>query len=108
MPATVEVINTLPVVTSDGKNSVAVVQDNETAVVEIDRGVNITYNGDRHYTQSFVSASGLTVTHNLGKYPAVTVHDSTDEEVEVEVDHTNQNECVLSWPGTFSGRVTCN
>jgi hypothetical protein len=64
--------------------------------------------GDKHYTQAFISASGLTVTHNLGKYPAVTVHDSADEEVEVEVEHTNTNELVLSWRGTFSGRVTCN
>jgi hypothetical protein len=30
--------------------------------------------GDANYTQAFTNASTVTVNHNLGKYPAVTVY----------------------------------
>jgi hypothetical protein len=29
--------------------------------------------GDKHYTQPFTGVASVSVTHNLGKYPAVTV-----------------------------------
>jgi hypothetical protein len=64
--------------------------------------------GDKNYTQTFNVASTVTVTHNLGKYPSVTVFDSASNEIEGDVDYTNLNNLTLSFSAPFSGTVTCN
>ena len=63
---------------------------------------------DKTYTQDFTVASSVTVTHNLGKYPAVTVIDSAGDEVEGDVEHLSTNQLQVSFSGSFSGIVLCN
>ena len=62
---------------------------------------------DSHFSQSF-GGSSVTVTHNLGKYPAVTVFDSAGDEVEGDIQHLNTNSFTLSFSASFSGVVNCN
>jgi hypothetical protein len=64
--------------------------------------------GDKNFVQNFSSATSVTVTHNLGKYPAVTVVDSANDEVEGEVEHISVNELVVTFSAPFSGKVVCN
>lgn len=64
--------------------------------------------GDKTFTQSFTAASVVPVTHNLGKYPAVTVMDSAGDEVEGDVDFTSDNTLTVAFSAPFSGMVTCN
>lgn len=64
--------------------------------------------GDKSFKQPFFLASTVTVNHNLGKEPAVTVVDSGGTEAMVKVEHASLNTCVVSWNGTFSGNVLCN
>jgi hypothetical protein len=65
---------------------------------------------DSHYTQEFSPTTALTVTHSLGKYPAVTVINSAGDEVIVEVNYQpgNLNQVFLQFDAAFGGRVVCN
>lgn len=48
------------------------------------------------------------ITHNLNKYPSVTVIDSSNREVEGAVEHLNLNELKISFNNPFSGKATLN
>jgi hypothetical protein len=64
--------------------------------------------GDLHFEQIFTSLSTVTVTHNLNKKPAVTVIDSAGDEVVGDVDHTSNNQFVVTFSAPFSGTIFCN
>lgn len=64
--------------------------------------------GDKHYEQSFTNQSSVTVDHNLGKFPSVTVIDTANDEVEGSVDHISINQVIVSFSASFSGKVVCN
>lgn len=63
---------------------------------------------DNNYTTTFSITGDITITHNLGKYPAVTVIDSGGTEVDVEVIHLSLNSCRLLISPPTSGTVTLN
>jgi len=72
--------------------------------------------GDKHYAHAFTNLSWSTVgsdkeqtiTHNLGKYPAVTVIDNFDRVLIVEVDYIDNNTVKLTSSGAFSGKAYFN
>ncbi len=64
---------------------------------------------DSTYTQCFESASSVwTVTHNLGKFPSVTVVDSANTVVVGNVDYSNSNQLIITFNASFSGCVFLN
>jgi len=63
---------------------------------------------DKYYTMPFLNASSVTVNHNLGKRPAITVMDSAGTEFICDVQHISDNQCIVSWNSLFSGSITCN
>jgi len=64
---------------------------------------------DSTYTQCFETASDVwTITHNLGKFPSVTVVDSANTVVIGNVDYTNSNSLVITFNASFSGCVFLN
>jgi hypothetical protein len=63
---------------------------------------------DKNYSQAFTSVSTVTVNHNLGKYPAVSVVDSAGDLVEGDIIYTTINQLTLSFSASFSGTVYCN
>lgn len=65
--------------------------------------------GDLTYvhTQGAPSTTWVAV-HNLGKYPAVTVVDSADDEVTVDVHHDSTNQTTLTASAAFSGKAFFN
>jgi hypothetical protein len=63
---------------------------------------------DKTYSTSFTVTNEVIVTHNMNKYPAVTVIDSAEEEVEGEVDYISPNQLVVRFVYPFSGRIVCN
>lgn len=63
---------------------------------------------DAHFELPFISASTVSVPHNLGKYPAVTVIDSAGDEVIGDVQHLSANSLQLIFSAPFSGTVFCN
>lgn len=60
-----------------------------------------------NHTQSLPSAS-WTITHNLGKFPAVSITDSSGSEVEGEIRYIDSNTVVISFAGQFSGKAYLN
>ena len=63
---------------------------------------------DRNYIQAFSLASSVAVPHNLAKYPAVQVFDSSLSQCEGTVIHTDINNLTITFTASFSGTVTCN
>jgi len=49
-----------------------------------------------------------TVVHNLGKFPSVSIVDSTEEEVIGEVEHVNSNSLKIKFSAAFSGKAYIN
>ena len=49
-----------------------------------------------------------TVTHNLGKYPAVTLFDSSGREFKAQIDHVSDNQLTVTLGAALSGEANCN
>jgi hypothetical protein len=63
----------------------------------------------QHYLhEQAVAASSWAVTHGMGKYPSVTVIDSTGEEVEGEVQYTGLNTLTIKFSAPFAGKSFFN
>lgn len=63
---------------------------------------------DKNFTTTFSNQAEVLVTHNLNKYPAITVLDSANDVVVGEVEYINLNAIRLAFSSSFTGRVTCN
>jgi hypothetical protein len=65
--------------------------------------------GDVHYDHVQGTAEEVWhITHNLGKYPSVTVLDSAGSEVEGQVDHIDTNSLTVTFTGAMSGNASLN
>lgn len=65
--------------------------------------------GDLHYLhQQNVASAVWTITHNLGKYPAVTVIDSAGSQCEGTVTYLNENALTLTFGAGFAGTAYLN
>ena len=65
--------------------------------------------GDLNYTHTQVGASNSwSITHNLGKYPSVTVVDSGDTEVIGDVLYLSDNALEVHFTASFSGKAYLN
>lgn len=65
--------------------------------------------GDKHFTYTQVSASSTwAITHNLGKFPSVSVVDSGNNLVVGDVQYTNTNELTITFNASFSGKAYLN
>jgi len=64
---------------------------------------------DSHYvhTQNAVSDE-WTITHNLNKYPAVSVVNSADIVVHGEIEYVSKNQIRINFSGAFSGKAFFN
>lgn len=58
--------------------------------------------------EQMVSSSTWTITHNLGRYPSVTVVDSAGSVVVGDVTYVNKNRIILTFQGAFSGTAYLN
>jgi hypothetical protein len=56
------------------------------------------------YTQT-ASSDTWTITHNLGKYPHVTIMDTDDDEVIGEVHYVSESQVVLTFSEAISGKA---
>jgi len=53
-------------------------------------------------------ATTWTIIHNKGYYPSITVLDTFDREVIVEIEHNNLNQVTIKFEMLFSGKVVVN
>jgi hypothetical protein len=61
-----------------------------------------------HIHNQTVSSSTWNITHNLNKYPSVSVVDSSNEEVIGEVVYVNSNSLTVKFSAPFSGKAFLN
>lgn len=54
------------------------------------------------------AAAVWTVTHNLNKYPSVTIVDSANDEVEGNVNHVSKTQLTITFSAAFSGKAFLN
>lgn len=65
--------------------------------------------GDLTYNHNQGSAAiSWSITHNLGKFPSVTVIDSASRQVQGEVEYININSLTITFTGAFSGKAHLN
>lgn len=69
--------------------------------------VNVSYTDTYVFTQGAPSASWV-ITHNMNKYPSVTVIDSGNNAVEGEVVYNSLNSLTVNFSGGFSGKAYIN
>jgi hypothetical protein len=60
------------------------------------------------FSQPFTNQSSVTVNHNLGKKPAVTVIDSAGDECEGQVTHNSANQLTVVFSSSFTGTILCS
>lgn len=63
---------------------------------------------DKNYTQDFTVSTMVSVPHNLGKKPAVSVVDSAGDEMDVPFTYVDDNNLTLYLKSATGGTVTCN
>jgi hypothetical protein len=94
------------------------------SVVDIDitstttnRSVKLTYRDNTFISDNFnfayihdqsVPASSWSITHNLNKYPSVTIVDTANSEIIGEVVYNNTNTLTLTFSASFSGKAFLN
>lgn len=59
------------------------------------------------FTQSTPSST-WSVNHALGRYPSVTIIDSTGRLVEGDVEYVSLNSLIVTFAGAFGGTAVCN
>ena len=69
--------------------------------------VTVSYTDTYTFTQPVPSAS-WSVTHNMNKFPSVTIVDSAGNIVEGETVYNTLNTCTLNFQGSFSGKAYFN
>jgi hypothetical protein len=69
--------------------------------------VSVSYNDTYVHTQGSPSSSWL-VTHDMNKFPSVTVVDSSENIVEGEVVYNSLNSLTINFSGGFSGKAYIN
>ena len=88
-------------VTADNENRTIILTYRDTLSIQE------TYKFSHIHTQT-VSSSTWSITHNLNKYPSVSVVDSSNEEVIGEVQHINPNSLTVKFSAPFSGKAFLN
>ena len=65
--------------------------------------------GDIHYEHDQPIASATwNINHNLGKFPSVTIVDTSGDEVEGAVNHVNNNNITITFSASFAGKAYLN
>lgn len=98
------------VVVTDDVTQVIVTDSGATVIAVAQQGVRGPQgpSGDLNFKQNFTNQSSVTVAHTLGKFPSVTVIDSSEDEVIGDVRYIDLNTLTVSFAASFSGSVLCN
>ncbi|MCO5250689.1 MAG: hypothetical protein M9949_04620 [Candidatus Kapabacteria bacterium] len=71
--------------------------------------IPITAIADAHYThEQTVASATWTVTHNMGKYPSVSVVDTGDNVIVPDVEYIDTNSLTILFSGATAGNAYLN
>jgi len=91
--------------------AIDVTADNENRTITLTYRDNLSIQDSykfSHIHNQTVSSSTWNITHNLNKYPSVSVVDSSNEEVIGEVEYINSNSLTVKFSAPFSGKAFLN
>ena len=75
----------------------------------INKKVVVSEFSDKYYAHDqSVASAAWAITHNLNKYPAVTITDSAGDQVEGEVHYDSLNALTVKFSAPFSGKTYLN
>lgn len=111
-----------PIVFSESINTAVVFAESDSSVVFSDSSESFVVliegpqgpsgtpgTGDLSYTHNQSSPSATwTITHNLGKYPSVTIVDSAGTQLLGQVVHDSINQVTATFTTAFSGKAYLN
>lgn len=63
---------------------------------------------DTYIYEQAIASDIWNITHNLKKYPAVTIIDSAENEVMGAIQYINENQLTISFNAAFSGKAYLN
>lgn len=93
-------------VTQSGYNKSTVIKQPVENTIEIG---TIKATGDKNYIHNqAVSTDVWTISHNLGKKPAVVVVDSADDVVYGDIRYIDDNTIRITFAGAFTGKAYLN
>jgi|TARA_B110000908_G_scaffold95243_1_gene112790 hypothetical protein len=94
---------------SDGEGNIIPISVSTTSVAMTG---TVTANGESltsfTHDQSITASSTWTITHNMGKYPSVTVVDSANSYVIGNIEYINSNSLTVSFKNAFKGKAYLN
>jgi len=104
------------IVVRESANNITVNEVQGTTLVANQKGNTVTVTGviggvsqDSNYVYTQTSPSAIwVVTHNLAKYPSVTIVDSAFNVVYGEVLYDSINQVTITFAGAFSGKAFFN
>lgn len=91
--------------------AVSVISTTQQPIVEIilSGGIVNLASGDKHFTYNQIAASSTwVITHNLNKYPSVSVIDTASTTVIGAVTYDSLNQLTLTFSAAFSGKAYLN
>jgi len=94
-------------------NGRIMIQSVERRTVDVSPRVIITNSTFVHQDETYVHVQNVasdtwSITHNLGKKPAITVMDNNGYEWDVSVQHLSINAAIVSLLTPMTGTATCN
>jgi hypothetical protein len=114
VPDNTEVVVNSPITTLGQMNDVdfgtlAPVTENDVMKFLNGKWTNTPVGADASYIFNQGSASDTwVINHNLGKFPNVTVIDSSGDEIEGNINYVNNQQIVLMFSAAFSGKAYLN
>lgn len=91
--------------------AIDITADNENRTITLTYRDNFSiqdnYKFSHIHTQT-VASSTWNITHNLNKFPSVSIVDSSNAEVIGEVEHTDANTLIVKFSAAFSGKAFIN
>ena len=80
----------------------------ENNIGVIIQGGSVVSNDKTYLHIQDVASNEWNINHNLNKYPSVTVIDSANNEVVGDVEYIDNNNLIIKFEGSFSGKATLN
>lgn len=78
------------------------------AIAALDVRVTALEQGSSYIHYQGSASAVWTITHNLNRYPAVTIVDSALTQVEGDITYNSLNQCTVEFSAPFSGSAFCN
>jgi len=116
LPFSLNVGSNTAFIISDGTNSDNIVTGETLLVASANSALAVTVSANTLtfnvksgyvFTQG-TPASVWTINHNLGKFPSINVVDESNDEVVGDVNYTNNNQIVVTFSASFSGKAFLN